>query len=81
MEEDVQGLNELSNLSNEVEKRLQGELPRRVSVDVSGDPTEESHWNQIDVRIVDPEDGIIFEREYSELPTADTVLEDYHNVQ
>lgn len=81
MDKDVEGLNELSQLSNEIEKQLHGELPRRVSVDVSGDPTEESYWNRVNVRVVDPEDGIVFEREYPELPTTKTVLEDYQNVQ
>ncbi len=80
MDENVTGLGELSRLADEIEDQVSGELPRGISVDVSGDHDNQNNWDHVNVRIVDPEKGIVFERDYPEKPTANRVSEDYHAV-
>lgn len=80
MGQKVEGLDELSEVSREIEKLFQGELPERISVNVSGEQDYSGGWNSLTVRVNDPEEGTVFERDYLEKPHPDRVLGDYHKV-
>lgn len=78
--EEGDALGEEVQLAGEIEDRLSGEIPRRASVTVSGDHDEFGNWHNVDIRLVDPEEGILYEREYDTMPSAADVVRDYRAV-
>lgn len=80
MNQETEGLGDLSQLSRKIETVFQAELPPRISVELSGNRDDRGDWKSLTVRVNDPEEGTVFERDYSERPTPDQVLADYHDV-
>lgn len=79
-EPDFSGLNELDDLSRELEQAMEEEITPNATVNVTGDREENGVWNHVNVRVINPGEGIEYERQYEGFPRMEDVMADIHKV-